>query len=124
MRVTKNQIIQGVTDYLKSDILPKMGEERALQIIVTVVANAVAANQKLADALFQNDMIRALLEDDGTGTYEIGGIADAMRDAINQFGAFPLTVPVIPVLAPREITLKLSGADVESMRRRIEGDAE
>ena len=124
MRVTKNQIIQGVTDYLKSDILPKMGEERALQIIVTVAANAVAANQKLADALFQNDMIRALLEDDGTGTYEIGGIADAMRDAINQFGAFPLTVPVIPFLSPREITLKLSGADVESMRRRIEGDAE
>ena len=120
MRVSKSQIVHGVTDYVKSEILPKMGDDKAVQIILSIAVNAAAANEKMVNAVLDNGIVRALLEDDGSGTYELNGITDAMRTAIDQYGNLPVHVPAIPLLSPREITLKLDAEDVDEMRRRIE----
>ena len=123
MRVSKGQIVRGVADYIQNEILPKMADDRAVQIMLSIAVNAAMANGKMVDAAMNNSMVRAMLEDDESGTYEIGGIADAMRAAIEQYGAFPITIPAIPLISPHEITLKLSAADVDAMRRRIENAA-
>ena len=120
MRVTKGQIVHGIADYVRGEILPKMGDNRAMQIILSIGANAVFANSRTVDAVFENSIIRALLEDDGTGTYEVGALADAMRDAVEQYGSFPVHIPAVPLLSPNEITLNLGAGDVDAMRRRIE----
>lgn len=120
MRVTRSQIVHGIVDYTKSDIIPKMGNGRALQILASVGANTVAANNKLVDAIFENQMVREILDDDGSGTYEIGDLVDAMSKAIQQFGNFPVQVPAIPFIAPAGMTLTLSADDVAAMRSRIE----
>lgn len=119
MRVTRSQIIHGVTEYIQNDILPKMGNGRAMQIIISVGANAVAANNKLADAIFEHQMLRAVLDDDGSGTYEIDGLMDAMSKSIKQYGNFPVQIPAIPLLSPDGLTLHLSADDIAEMRARI-----
>ena len=121
MRVTKSQIVHGVTDYIQSNILPQLGNGRGMQIIVSIGANAIAANHKMADAVFDNQIVRAMLDDDGSGTYDLAGLVDAMTKSIQQFGAFPIQVPAIPLISPVEFTLSLSADDVDAMRSRIEG---
>ena len=120
MRVTKSQIVQGVTDYIKSDILPQLVGARSMQIIVSVGVNTIASNHKLVDALFGNQIVQALLDDDGSGTYDLGGLVDAMTKSIQQFGSFPVQVPAIPLISPTEFTLNLGADDVAAMRSRIE----
>lgn len=122
MRVTKSQIVRGVIDYIQSDILPQMVGARSMQIIVSIGANAVAANPKLLDAIFGNQLVQALLNDDGSGTYDLSGLTDAMAKSIQEFGSFPLKVPAIPLISPAEFTLSLTAEDVAAMRRRIEGE--
>ena len=97
-----------------------MGDDKAVQIMLSIAINTAMANDRLVNTVLDNEVVRALLEDDGSGTYEIGGIIDAMRTAIEQYGSFPVRVPAIPLLSPREITLKLDASDVGAMRRRIE----
>ena len=120
MRVTKSQIVRGVTDYIKSEILPKMNEDKAMQIAASIVINAAARNERMISSVMNHEIVRALLDDDGSGTYEIDGLADAMRDAVEQYGAFPVKVPPIPFISSHEITLRLNDEDVDAMRRRIE----
>lgn len=120
MRVTKNQIVKGVTDYVQNEILPKMENDRAVQIILSIAANAALANGKMVDTVFSNDIVRSMLDDDGSGTYEINGIADAMIAAVQKYGSFPVRIPAIPLVSPREITLSLNANDVDAMRMRIE----
>lgn len=120
MRVSKSQIVHGVTGYIQDEILPKMGDEKAIQIIASIAVNAALANEKAVDAVMENSMIRALLEEDGSGTYELNGIAEAMRAAIEQYGSFPVRVPAIPLISPHEIVLRLGAGDVDAMRRCIE----
>ena len=121
MRVTKSQIVHGVVDYIQSNILPQLGNGRGMQIIVSIGANAIAANHKMVDAVFDNQIVRAMLDDDGSGTYDLAGLVDAMTKSIQQFGSFPIQVPAIPLISPVEFTLSLSADDVDAMRSRIEG---
>ena len=121
MRVTKSQIVHGLTDYIQSNILPQLGNGRGMQIIVSIGANAIAANHKMVDAVFDNQIVRAMLDDDGSGTYDLAGLVDAMTKSIQQFGSFPIQVPAIPLISPVEFTLSLSADDVDAMRSRIEG---
>ena len=92
-----------------------------MQIIVSVGANAIAANHKLVDALFGHQIVQALLDDDGSGTYDLSGLTDAMAKSIREYGSFPLKIPAIPIISPAEFTLSLSADDVAAMRSRIEG---
>ena len=121
MRISKTQIVSGITDYIRNEILPKMENDRAMQIIFTVAVNAACANGKLIDTIFDNSAVRSMLDDDGSGTYEISGILDSVRGAVSQYGGFPVTIPAIPLVSPREITLRLTGDDIDAIRRRIEG---
>lgn len=120
MRVTKSQIAHGAADYLREEILPKMSDNRAMQIILSIAANAALANTKTVEAVLNNSIICALLEDDGSGTFDLGSISEAIMAAIEQYGSFPVRIPAIPLLSPNEITLNLGAGDVAAMRRRIE----
>lgn len=120
MRVTKPQIVHGITEYIQSDILPQMGGARSMQILVSVGANAIASNGKLADAVLKNPIILAMLDDDGSGTYDIGGLVDAVTKSIRQYGSFPVNVPAIPLISPAGFTLSLTADDIDAMKRKIE----
>ena len=120
MRVTMPQIVHGITEYIQSDILPQMGGARSMQILVSVGANAIASNGKLADAVLKNPIILAMLDDDGSGTYDLGGLVDAVTKSIRQYGSFPITVPAIPLISPAGFTLSLTADDIDAMKRKIE----
>ena len=123
MRVSREQLVRGVSEYVRSEILPKMDGNRAMQIILSIGVNAALANGKTVGAMLDNSVVKALLEDDGSGTYEIATVAEAMRTAIGEYGSFPVHIPPIPLVSPNEITLSLNESDIDAMRRRIEGMA-
>ena len=118
MRVSKNQIIRGVSDYIKEEILPKMGG--AMQIIASIAVNAAAMNEKTLDSLFRNEMVLSLLDDDGSGTYDVTRLSDAIQTSIGEYGSLPVRIPPIPFVSPQEITLTLNANDIDAMRRKIE----
>ena len=120
MRVNRNQIINGIVSYIQQEIMPKMDDDRALKILFSVTVNAVKANDKLIDKWLSNDILRALIDDDGSGSYDIERLMDWIRMSVEEYGAFPVSVPPIPLISPREITLKLSASDIAAIQRQIE----
>lgn len=124
MRVTKAQIVRGLSDYIQQELFPKMEDDRALKILFSVFVNAIKANGALIDKWLDNGMVRALIDDDGTGHYNIEPLMDALRVSVEEYGAFPVTVPPIPLISPREITLKLGPADIASIHQQIVTSAE
>ena len=124
MRATKQHIVDGIAAYIRDEMLPKMDKEKAMQIMLTVAVNAVKANDKLINAVFENEYIKALLQDDETGRYDIGGLLDTIRAAVDQYGDFPLTLPPVPLIAPMGGSIKLNAQDVDAIRRKIESAEE
>ena len=124
MRVTRNQIVNGIVAYIQQEIMPKMDDDKALKILFSVGVNAIKANDKLIDKYLGNDIVRALIDDDGSGYYDIERLMDWIRTSVEEYGAFPVSVPPIPLISPREITLKLGPSDIIAIQRQIEGAGE
>ena len=124
MRVTRPQIINGLTGYIQQEILPKMEDDRALKILFSVAVNAIKANDKLIDKYLSNDIVKALIDDDGSGNYDIERLMAWIRTSVEEYGAFPVIVPPIPLVSPREITLRLGPSDIIAIQRQIENAAE
>lgn len=120
MRVSRSQIVNGLTAYIQEEVFPKMEDDRALKILFSVAVNAAKANEKLIDKWLGNDIVRALIDDDGSGTYDIENLMDWVKTSVDDYGAFPLCVPPIPLISPREITLRLGVSDLDAIQRRIE----
>ena len=124
MRVTRNQIVNGLVAYIQQEIMPKMDDDRALKILFSVAVNAIKANDKLIDKYLSNDIVRALIDDDGSGNYDIERLMEWIRTSVEEYGAFPVIVPPIPLVSPREITLRLGPSDIIAIQRQIENAAE
>lgn len=124
MRVSRNQIVNGLAAYIQQEIMPKMDDDRALKILFSVAVNAIKANDKLIDKYLDNDIVRALTDDDGSGNYDIERLMDWIRTSVEEYGAFPVIVPPIPLVSPREITLRLGPSDIIAIQRQIENAAE
>ena len=124
MKVTRNQIVNGLVSYIQQEIMPKMDDDRALKILFSVAVNAIKANDKLIDKYLSNDIVRALIDDDGSGNYDIERLMDWIRTSVEEYGAFPVIVPPIPLVSPREITLRLGPSDIIAIQRQIENAAE
>ena len=124
MRVTRNQIVNGIVAYIQQEIMPKMDDDKALKILFSVGVNAIKANDKLIDKYLSNDIVRALIDDDGSGNYDIERLMDWIRTSVEEYGAFPVSVPPIPLISPREITLKLGPSDIIAIQRQIESAGE
>lgn len=120
MRVTKNQIVNGVISYIESEVIPQVGEDKATQIIVSVAVKAVQANSKLVDSVFENQLVKTLLDADENGTYELEGIMKCVGDSLKQYGAFPVNLPAIPFISNSEKTLAFTESDIGEIKRRIE----
>ena len=123
MRVTRNQIVNGLVAYIQQEIMPKMDNDRALKILFSVAVNAIKANDKLIDKDLSNDIVRALIDDDGSGSYDTERLMDWIRMSVEQYGAFPVSVPPVPFISPREITLRLNASDIAAIQRQIENAA-
>ena len=124
MRVTRNQIVNGITAFIQQEVLPKMEGDRALMILASVAINAIKANGALIDKYLKNDIVRALIDDDGSGNYDVERLMEWIRMSVEEYGAFPVIVPPIPLVSPREITLRLGPSDIVAIQRAIENAGE
>jgi len=124
MRVTREQIVKGVADYIENDVIPQMKEDRAIQIILDVAVKSVRANTKLTNMVFENKTVKAFLECGEDGTYEIGEVFDRMADGVRKFGPFPVVIPPVPLISPTEKTLSFTEGDITEIKRRIERSAD
>jgi hypothetical protein len=111
MRVTKRQIINGLADYIQKEVLPKMENEKAMQIVLSTLIRAVKSSDKLINACFNNDFVKAMLDDDGTGHYDITLLMDCIAASVDEYGALPIVAPPVPFLSPGSISLGFKKED-------------
>ena len=121
VRVSRKQIVDGLGDYILSEVVPKMGRDKGMQIALTVAVKTVQSNNALVDKVFDSPLVRAVLPPDEAGRYEIEPLLDEIQAATNQNGSLPLTVPNIPLIVPEGGTITLYGEDIAAIRDKIGG---
>ena len=118
MKVSKNQIINGVIAFAEKDLIPKI-EDKPVKVVSAAALLLLAGNHALADPIFEHKFFKFFLKPDSDGLYEIDGMFEALEKSVETHGGLPLRLPTIPVLSPDEKALTLKVADIAELKRKI-----
>ena len=123
MRVEKQKIVNGIVSYIDNEVVPKIANDKATQIIISVGANTLRGNPAVVDKVFNNGIVSAVIKHevvDDKDTYELDGLFSLVKDSVAKYGYFPITLPAIPFVSPTEKELKFSSEDIEMLKTYIE----
>lgn len=124
MRVTKEQLIKGTIEYIGEDVIPQITDDKALQILLDIMVNSVKANSKLADPIFENNTVKTFLKCNDDGTYDLEGSFNIISSSVKKYGPFPVVIPPIKYVSPKEKELSFTESDIAELKRRIERSVE
>ena len=123
MRVDKNRLIAGIATFVENEVIAKMTDDRAAQIVLSVAVKTIRVNPNVADKFLDNDIVRMILgyEDrDGKESYDIDSMTDMISESVRKYGYFPVLLPAVPFISAREKELKFGPDDVNRLKRYIE----
>ena len=119
MSVTKNQIINGMVAYAKSEIINKI-TDKPLKMIVATFISAVEVNPSIMDGFFNNEIVSKLLSETD-GVYDIDPAFEIAEKTMNEYGTFPITIPAIKFVSPSDKELSFETADIKKLKNYITG---
>lgn len=122
MTVTKQQIINGVVKYAKNEIINKI-IDKPLKMIIATCVSMMEVNPSVADVVFNNPMVSAILREKD-GMYDIDGVIEIIEKTMNEYGDFPVKIPAIKFVSPSEKELTFAVSDVKKLREYIIGVTE
>lgn len=115
MTYTKNQIIDGIVKYIKSDMIPAMPDPN-IKIVLNIAAHYMSAKPAFVDKIFDNPIMEMLKEDDGR--YDLD--PQVISQAFGQ-DKFTITIPAIKFVNPTEKTLSFNAGDINKLSQYIGG---
>lgn len=119
MNVSKQQIINGVTRYVKNEIINKV-TDKPLKIIIATAVSMLEAKSEIIDSVFDNPIVSSILNETN-GSYDINAIGDALEKAMKEYGDFPIEIPAIKFISPQEKQLTFTAADIAKLKECIVG---
>ena len=119
MQVTRNQIIAGAANFIRSEVIPHV-PDKSFRAILEAGAAMVEMAPQMADRDFNHPVIAAMLREQDAN-YDLDFAEAAVVKAMEAHGNLTLTVPGIKWISPETKTLTFSPNDVRTLKRYITG---
>lgn len=107
----KQQIICGVSEYARKEIMPTITDEQ-FKFIMSATLSAMEVNPSLADSFFENELVR-------TACSDIQILEQILTKTLHECGKYTLVIPAIKFVLPHEQILKFSEDDVTTLFKYI-----
>lgn len=63
---------------------------------------------------FDNPMIESVIHEEN-GMYDIKDFTSMLKKVINEYGAYSVTIPRVPLLLPNEKIIKINSSDIDKI---------
>lgn len=116
MDVTKEQIIKGVIQFAKADVIAKV-PDKPFRMGLSAAVYLLELKPKIADIVLEHPVARMISNENGT--YDLELLCEVAEKTIKEYGDFSITIKGNS-LAPEKRELKFVVEDVEKIKAHIE----
>lgn len=120
MMVPKKKLIHAVVKFIENDLIPFVGD-RNTKFVLAMAKDSLKENNDLADAFLESPMVATLVKEED-GEYDISQLSTIMKNVLNEYESFPVTIPKIPLFSPTEKVLKITSEDIEKLLKYVQAD--
>ena len=120
-KINTEQLLSGFIKYIGAEVIPNIEDtftKLALKTFTITTANKAPAYIKALEAMISKPFAADLLKVED-GCFEIEGIIDAVRQAVNECGELTIKIPPVKFISPQEKTLRFSASDISSLKQYL-----
>ena len=117
MRISKDQLINGVIKFIGTDLIPQVGD-RNTKFVLAMAKDSLKQDPDIADAFLHSPMVSSLIKEED-GMFDIAKFSTILKSVLSEYQSFPVTVPKIPLFSPVEKVLKITAEDVDKLMSYI-----
>lgn len=119
MQATKAQIISGMANFLRSEVIPHIPDVTFRGMLEAGAAMVEMAPQ-ITDKYFSIPIVAMALQEKD-GMYDLDFAEAAVCKAMEKHGNWSITIPGIKFISPQEKTLTFTPNDIKTLKRYIAG---
>lgn len=117
--MTKQQLLRGIADYLETELIPGLSEDRGVQILANTALCLIRSNVSLVDKILNKSVVKLFLCEDEKGEIDIEPLIVNLKSSIEKYKYLPINIPIIPFLTTEEKQLKLDLEDIQKLEKYI-----
>lgn len=122
MEISKQQIIKGVTEYAKKELIDKI-DDKSLKRVIGLSISVLTVKPQIVNEYLENGVVSSLISTEN-GKIDLDLIFSVLIENVREYGAFEFVIPSIPLLSKYEFTLKFTDNDIKKLKTYIEGGEE
>lgn len=117
---SKKEIADGVAKFISNDILNDVGDKH-LRFVLCIAKEALQNNPDVIDRFIGSPLVANVLKNEDDD-YDVDSFARTLRNVLSAYDSFSISVPAVPVFAPRESTVKITASDIDHLLEYIHNE--
>lgn len=113
MEVKKEQIVRGVANYMRNEVIKGISSNN-FQFILYTIAASMEVNSETINKFLENPMVKVALVEKN-GMYDIDKAKMVLEDTLKNSGGFTITIPSVKFILPEEQEIKFVSSDVATL---------
>lgn len=110
---TKKEIADAVVKFIASDLMGDI-DDRHLKFTLCMAKKALHENPDLMDVFLKSPIVATVVKEHD-GEYDVDLFVKTLKNLLNEYESYSITVPHIPMFAPESYKIKITAADVDKI---------
>lgn len=111
--VSKKNIAEAISRFIANDLVQGI-DDNQLCFVLCIIKQSISENADILDSFFDNPMIESVIHEEN-GMYDIKDFTSMLKKVINEYGAYSVTIPRVPLLLPNEKIIKINSSDIDKI---------
>ena len=109
----KKEIVDGVIKFINNDLMLDI-DDKHLKFVLSMAKKALRENPDLVDIFFKSPIVINVIKE-YDGEYDLEVFAKMLKNILNEYGSYSITIPKIPMFSPEEKRILLTSEDVDKV---------
>ncbi|SEP79544.1 hypothetical protein SAMN04487977_101449 [Treponema bryantii] len=110
---TKKQIADALVKFIHNDLINDIDDKHS-KFSLCMAKKALRENQDILDYFLESPVVSSVIKEQD-GMYDIDVFAKTLKNVLNEYDSYSITIPKIPMFAPKDCVIKITSADVDKI---------
>ena len=110
---SKKEIADAVAKFITNDLMNDI-DDKHLKFTLCMAKKALKENPELLDGFLHSPIVGSVIKQE-EGMYDIDSFARTMKNVLSEYDSYSISIPKIPMFAPKDNVLKITASDVDKI---------
>ena len=117
---SKKEMADAICKFINTDLISEI-DDRHLKFTLCMARKALHENPDILDGFLESPIVSSVIKEQD-GMYDIDMFAKTMKNVLSEYDSYTITIPKIPMFAPKDSVIKITASDIDKLLSYIRNE--